>query len=436
MSAQDPGFTSSQNYWPRAAEPALKLSRLDRDLDCDVAIIGAGILGLNSALSLASRGVSVVVLEAQEPGAGASGRNGGLVVPSLPRVGPDDVVRSLGETYGPRLVRLVADGAQTVFDLITERGLRCDATQSGWINPAHAMGLVDGLQARVRAWQRAGSRAQWLDGEQARERIGSATFHGALYDRSGGHLNPFAYTQELARVAMQAGVQIYGQAAVVRVVRQANRYGLDTATARVNARVVIQCTNAMQAAGHALERSVAKSFVPLSVFQLATQVVPESVRASLLPNNEALSDTRNNLFALRYTAEGRIVTGGMAALTQWLAKPRLLRALARRLLRIFPQLEALHFDYIWSGQAALTPDFLPRLFEPAPDWFAPLGCNGRGIAMSTSLGQRLGRYIVDRDVSVLPIPVSTTAPIRAHALASYLPQWLLPVGMLQDAIRR
>lgn len=425
-----------QNYWPTMAGVPAAFPRLITDVESDVVVIGAGIMGLSAALELAQRGVSVTVVEAEHPASAASGRNGGLVVPSLPRVGPADVLRLLGDAHGSKLVKLVADGAQTVFDLIERHHLQCDAVQGGWINPAHAAELLGGLQARVTAWQGAGSRAQWLDGAATRERIGSASFHGALYDASGGHLNPFAYTQELARVASALGAKLFCESPVLKIESVGSRYVVHTASGTVSAGTVLQCTNAKQFGRRSLAPAVSRSFVPLNVFQLATRVVPDDIRQSILPGNEALSDTRNNLFAMRYTADGRIVTGGMAPLTQWRAEPRLLHSLARRMERIFPQLGKVEFDFIWSGGAALTPDFLPRLFEVGKNWFAPLGCNGRGIAMTTSLGQRLASYVVDRDATALPLPMTSAEPIKAHTFARYAPQLLLPVGMLQDAMRR
>ncbi|MBU9597997.1 NAD(P)/FAD-dependent oxidoreductase [Burkholderia multivorans] len=425
-----------QNFWPTTAGTAPALDRLDADIDCDFAVIGAGIMGLSSALALRERGASVTVLEAEHPATAASGRNGGLVVPSLPRVGPAEVVRLLGDEYGPRLLRLVADGAQAVFDLIERHRLDCDAVQGGWLNPAHANELTDGLKARVSAWQNAGARARWIDRDEACQRIGSAAFHGALYDESGGHVNPFAYTQELARTASGKGARIFVDSPVLRIDSASGRYLLQTPTGTVRAATILQCTNAVPSGPRALAPAVTRSIVPLTVFQLATSVVPQSVRRSMLKQNEALSDTRNNLFALRFTVDGRIVTGGMAPLTQWMAEPRLLRSLARRMERIFPQLGEVRFDFIWRGGAALTPDFLPRLFEVGPNWYAPIGCNGRGIAMTTSLGQRIAAYAADRDPRALPVPLTAAAPLKAHAFVRYAPQLLLPMGMIQDAMRR
>jgi len=424
------------NYWPVAAGPATAFEELYGEHACDVAIIGAGIMGLSCALTLAELGRSVIVLEAQTPAAGASGRNGGLIVPSLPRLGPRDVLRLMSGSHGPRMVAMVAQGAQTVFDLIARHSLKCDAVQSGWINPAHAQELAAGLAGRVEDWQRAGSRAQWLSAEATRARVGSGQFHGALFDASGGHLNPFAYTNELARVATEKGVRIFTGTRVESVLADGALRHLRTSRGMVTAKQVLQCTNAMQGDGNDLAPDVRKSVVPLTVFQLATKPVAHSVREQVLAGNEALSDTRNNLFALRYTADGRIVTGGMAPVSQWLARPRLLRSLARRMERIFPQLGEVQFDYIWRGTAALTPDFLPRLFRIDDRWLAPLGCNGRGIAMSTSMGMRLARFLVSNDPSVLPMPIATAAPIRAHSVARFAPQLLLPVGIVQDALRR
>lgn len=425
-----------RNYWPVAAPPVEKFGVLEGERECDVAIIGAGIMGLACALTLAELGQRVVVLEAQTPAAGASGRNGGLVVPSLPRLGPRDVLRVMDHDHGQRMVSMVAQGAQTVFDLIARYDLKCDAVQSGWLNPAHARELTAGLASRVDDWQRAGGRAKLLTAEATRARVGSEQFHGALFDASGGHLNPFAYTSELARVASAKGVTIFCNTRVEAVTTDGPRRHIKTAHGVVSARQLVQCTNAMQGAGNDLAPAVRKSIVPLTVFQLATEPLARSVREQVLAGNEALSDTRNNLFALRHTADGRIVTGGMAPVSQWMAEPRLLRSLARRMERIFPQLGTVRFDYIWSGTAALTPDFLPRLFRIDDRWLAPLGCNGRGIAMSTSIGMRLGRYLLENDPSVLPMPIVSAAPIKAHGFARFAPQMLLPVGMIQDAMRR
>jgi glycine/D-amino acid oxidase-like deaminating enzyme len=152
----------------------------------------------------------------------------------------------------------------------------------------------------------------------------------------------------------------------------------------------------------------------------------------VLPGDEAFSDTRDNLLACRWTASGRLVTGGMAALHAG-AMTRLPGKLAARLEAVFPALEEIRFAFVWRGQAALTGDFLPRLLRPADDWYAITACNGRGLALTTALGPVLARFLRDRDERALPLPVTPPRPIRARALARLLPQALLPLGVWRDA---
>jgi glycine/D-amino acid oxidase-like deaminating enzyme len=411
--------------WSHTAAPLPPSAPLQGDARADVAIVGGGILGLSTALALAEAGVRVAVLEGATVGQGASGRNGGLVVPSLPRIGPAEVRAKYGEGRAARFLALLAGGGDALFALIRRHGIACDAVQSGWLNPAHAASLAPRVQARVAAWQAAGARCAWLDATSSRARLGSDAWHGALFDPSGGHLDPLAYTRGLARAAVSAGAALYESTPVVGADRDGAGWALRTPAGRLGAPIVVQCTNATNLPG-----AVAQS-VPLQVYQLATKPMPEHVRAAVLPGNEAFSDTRNNLLACRWTAGGRLVTGGMAAI-QTGAMERLPGKLAARLQAVFPALGRVQFEYVWRGQAALTGDFLPRLIRPAAGWLAVTACNGRGLVLNTALGPVLADFLRTGDESALPLPVVPPRPIRFRALARWLPQLLLPLGDWQD----
>ncbi len=423
--ADDP----ARSIWSYTAAPLPPAAPLQGDARADIAIVGAGILGLSTALALAEAGMRVVVLEAATVGQGASGRNGGLVVPSLPRIGPADVRAKLGEDKGTRLLSLLAGGGDALFALIRRHRITCDAVQSGWLNPAHASSLAPRVQARVAAWQAAGARTQWLDEATTRARLGSEHFYGGLFDPSGGHLNPLAYTRGLARAAVKAGATLHEHTQVLAAEPEGAQWRLRTASGTVTAATVVQCTNATNSAE--FTKTLAAQSVPLQVYQLATQRLPEHVRAAVLPGNEAFSDTRNNLLACRWTAENRLVTGGMAAL-QTGAMRRLPGKLAARLEAVFPALGPVAFDYIWRGQAALTGDFLPRLIRPAPNWLAVTACNGRGLVLNTALGPALAAYLRTGHETALPLPITPPRSIRFRAFARWLPQLLLPFGDLQD----
>jgi glycine/D-amino acid oxidase-like deaminating enzyme len=371
----------------------------------------------------------VTVLEAATVGAGASGRNGGLVVPSLPRIGPADVRAKLGEARAARLLALLAGGADALFALIARENIACDAAQSGWLNPAHAAALAPRVEARVGIWRAAGARCVWLGAAEARARLGSEQFHGALFDPSGGHLDPLAYTRGLARAAVAAGAVLHEGSPVLGAERQTGAWRLRTASGPLVAEKVLQATNTTPPGvpGDVLEAAT----VPLLVYQLATQVMPPEARAAMLAGNEAFSDTRNNLLACRWTASGRLVTGGMATLHAG-AMARLPRKLAARLEAVFPALGPVRFERVWRGRAALTGDFLPRLIVRAPGWLAATACNGRGLVMNTMLGPELAGYLRSDDEAALPLPVGPPRPIRARKLARLVPQLLLPLGDWQD----
>ena len=421
----------ASSLWAVTAREAASYSALAQDLDVDIAVVGGGIHGLAAALAAAEAGRRVAVLEAVAIGHAASGRNGGLVVPSLPRVGPDEVIRAFGQERGEHFIRIVLGAPDEVFGLIRRFGIDCGARQSGWLNPAHAPSLVASLERRLAAWRRFGSTATLLSAEETRRRIGSARFHGAIADPSGGHLNPLSYTRGLARAAAQAGALIHEGTPVRRIESRGERWRLTTDAGSVTAARVLQASNAQRPGVQG--DAGASGTVPLAVYELATPVLTEGQRANVLPGGEAMSDTRNNLFACCVEEGGRLVTGGMAPLTQIGAARWLPALLARRLGRIFPQLAPARFEFVWSGRASLTPDFLPRLFEPAPGWVAPITCNGRGVALSTALGARLGRWLATDDAADLPLPRVVPRAIPLHPIAARVPQWLLPLGMLADA---
>src|SRR2546430_2821156 len=125
------------SLWVATARPAPATPPLDMSRQADVAIVGAGYSGLAAALQLAEAGVSVVVLESGEPGWGASGRNGGQVIPGL-KWDPDELVAMFGVDAGEQLVRVAGGSADTLFDLVARHGIECEAKRCGWIQPTFA----------------------------------------------------------------------------------------------------------------------------------------------------------------------------------------------------------------------------------------------------------------------------------------------------------
>src|SRR6266540_4090629 len=145
------GSDQRQSLWGATAAPAPATARLEGRAEADVVVVGAGYTGLSCALTLAEAGHAVIVLEASEVGHGASGRNGGQVIPGL-KHDPDDLVARFGRDRGEALVRLAGGAADRVFALIAKYGIDCAARQCGWIQPAHSAAAAQTIFARARQW--------------------------------------------------------------------------------------------------------------------------------------------------------------------------------------------------------------------------------------------------------------------------------------------
>lgn len=159
MSASNaaPGWPDSRwpdSLWAATAAPAPDTPALDASASCDVAIVGAGFTGLSTALHLAERGVNVRVIDGAQPGWGASGRNGGQVIPGL-KYDPDELVRRFGDEAGEQLAAVVGGAADTVFDLIARYAIDCDARRHGWIQPAPTAAMLDTVARRAQQIGRA-----------------------------------------------------------------------------------------------------------------------------------------------------------------------------------------------------------------------------------------------------------------------------------------
>ena len=124
------------SLYAETARPAVMTQPLDGDKRVSIAIIGGGFTGLSTALHLAEQGADVMVLEAHEPGWGASGRNGGQVNPGL-KQDPDQVEADFGPELGRRMIAMSWNAPNVVFDLIKRHQITCEALQSGTIRAAY-----------------------------------------------------------------------------------------------------------------------------------------------------------------------------------------------------------------------------------------------------------------------------------------------------------
>lgn len=399
-----------------AARPTVALPPGEHD--ADLIVIGGGFTGLTAALRAAQRGAKVILLEAAEIGWGASGRNNGQVIPAMTRADPDVIVNTYGEQKGEALVQLIGGSANALFELAHQHAIDCQAVQNGWIQPAHRASRMKVATARHAQWSRRGFDVELLDRDRTAALTGSNFWFGAWQNRSGGHINPLAFARGLAGAALQAGAALYTYTAVTDVQRSGDDWLVRTKDASVRSARVIIATHAYSGLFAPAPRpEMTNALLPMRSYQMATQPLPEALRASILPANHAMSDTHGDLHFARLDHHGRLVTGG-ALIVPYGFDTRLRSRIASRLQRMFPQLEGteIRFDYLWHGAFAATPDGVPRFHRLDKGLYTWLGCNGRGVALATAVGGELANVALSDDIDASPLPFSPLQAIAAHAI--------------------
>jgi len=399
----------SDSLWTATANATPDAPPLTGAADTDVAIIGAGYTGLSAALHLAERGIQATVLEAETPGWGASGRNGGQVNPGF-YAAPDEVEAVFGAERAARMVQMAGAAPDLVFDLIRRHAISCDAIRPGWIRAAHSASGLRDLRAISESWQRRDVAVEMLDADETAERIGARGYVGAFLDPRGGNLHPLNYALGLADAAQRAGATLHGQSAVTRLERAGAGHAVHTGRGVLRARRVLICTNGYT--GHVTPK-LRRSVVPVRSVQVATAPLSDNVRASILPGLQAVADTRRLLLYFRMDAQGRFIMGGRGSYDDAGSRDRL-QALRDVSGQMFAQLGEVEWQHAWGGFVAITTDHMPHLNPVDEGVIAGLGYNGRGVAMATAMGKVMADWASGVPEDALDFPMTPLNPIPFH----------------------
>ena len=418
-----------RSLYADTARPPVAAPPLDGDARADVAIIGGGFTGLSAALHLAESGADVALLEANEPGWGASGRNGGQVNPGL-KPDPDQVERDFGPDLGRRMVRLAWAAPQTVFDLIRRHQIICDAHQTGTLRAAYIP--RDAASARESALQgvRRGMPVEVLEGSELAARTGTRRYTCAMLDRSGGFVNPLGYARGLAQAAIQAGAHLHGATPAQRVRREGGLWAVETARGTVRAERIIIGTNGYT---DGLWPRLRRSIVPLYSAIVATEPLPEPVAAQVMPARSVLYELGAITTYYRVDGGNRLLMGGRSPMRDMTTLPEY-DYLVRYALRLFPALRGIRWTHGWNGQIAVTPDHYPHFHEPAENVHIALGYNGRGVAMATVMGSLLAKRVLGAPAAAIDMPITTLRAIPFHALWKSAATARITYGRIRDRL--
>jgi len=409
----------ADGFWPTTVDATPDHGALLGAARADVAVIGAGYTGLNAALSLAQAGRDVVVLEAEQPGWGASGRNGGFCCLGGAKAGPAAFLRRFSEDETRSYYRTERAAVDHVAALLEEHGIDAEAHSRGETLLAHRPRDVASLHALardIRHWHQV-EPAFLPQGALAEQGLASPEFHGALTTPVGFALNPMKYVLGLARAAQAAGVRVFGNAPVLSVARQGD-YLLRTEHGQLRAKTVIFATNGYSRDD--LPGWFAGRYLPVQSNVLVSRPLTEDeLAAQGWTSDQMCYDTRNLLHYFRLMPDRRMLFGLRGAMRTTPAEHDKTRAIARADFdRIFPAWRGVETPYFWSGLANLARDLMP-FAGPVPGMdgaYAALCYHGNGVAMGSYAGRLLAAQIMGRGPKT---PAPMRRPLKRFELGRF-----------------
>ena len=377
------------SYYAATANTRSDYPSITGDLTADVCVIGGGYTGLSTALHLAERGLSVVVLEANRVGWGASGRNGGQICTGFSS-GYEPVEAALGRADARKVFDFTEEAKTILRERIARHKIDCD------LNWGYVLGAVKDRQlVGLRQYQESLAReygytqTQVLESHDAiREYVNTHAYIGGLIDRGAGHLHPLHYCLGLGRAAAEAGAQIYEGSRAIAI-GEGPQVAVRPTAGAVTADFLVLAGNAYLGD---LVPQIHGKVMPVGTYVAATTPLGENRARSLIKDNVAVADCNFVLNYYRLSQDHRMLFGGRVSYST-LMPPNLPHAMRGKMLKVFPELADTTFEYTWGGFVAITMERTPHLGRIGRNVFFAQGFSGQGVAFTAVAGKIMAEAV-------------------------------------------
>ena len=379
-------------WWDHVPRPVLPNAALPAS--ADVVVIGSGYTGLSAALETARGGRGTLVLDAEAAGWGCSSRNGGQISTSV-KHGFDELARRHGAETATRIIRDGQNSLAWVSDFVAAEGIDCDLRVTGRFHAAHNASQYERLARRLAAQPKGLEVAAHMvpRAEQHSELGTDVYFGGVVYERHAS-VDPGRFHQGMLDRALAAGVQVMAHCPATDLSRRGNGFVVATARGTVLARDVVVATNGYTGP---LTPWLRRRVIPIGSYIIATEPIPPTTMAKLMPRSRVVSDTRKVVYYYRPSPDGqRILFGGRVSHDETdprVSGPRLHAAMTG----IFPELATTRISHSWCGFVAYTFDELMHAGVQDGVHYAAGYC-GSGVGMAGYLGMRIGQLVLGQAV--------------------------------------
>jgi glycine/D-amino acid oxidase-like deaminating enzyme len=408
------------SYWLDTAPITGDYSENPLPDEVDVAIVGGGLTGLSAAIHVAKKGASVALLEKEQFGWGASGRNGGMCTTGA-SIGFTTLISRYGVETATRLYRAYDDAIDLVEQLIKDESIDCHFARTGKLSLAAKPEHFARFEATHAALaQHLGHETILLPASDVGSEIGSEFYFGGLIDPKGAGMHVGKFSRGLVPVARRLGVGLHEKAAVLGLHKIAGaKHEVITSRGTIRAAQVLLATDGYTDGSVPEFR---RRIIPVGSFIVVTEPLDQGVVDRLMPHRRMASDTRNLLYYFRVTPDNRMLFGGRA---QWaLSNPKSDRKSAQILQKgmvdVFPELKDARVSYAWGGQVGLTLDRIPHAGERDGVYYS-LGYCGHGTQMATYMGKQMAE-VMDGHPEANPWREFPFKAVPLH----FGPPWFLP----------
>lgn len=387
----------------------------------NVAIVGSGYAGLHAARALGVAGLRVAVLEAQDPGYGASTRNHGMLSGGL-KV-PANLEARLGQPWAEAVRRTAFESFDYMKRLIADEALDIDYQPTGRFIGAHSPAAYKALEARGEYLRRAyGYHVRMVPRAEQRQEVGSDYYYGGYVIDEVSGMQPAKLHQAVRQLAEAAGATLHGRAEVLSIDGREGAFRLRTTRGEVQADKVFLATNAYTSAFNGrVFPYVRRRLVPVTAYMAATEELPPDLARSLLPTNRMCGDTKRSLYAFRLSPDGRRIIFAGRAKFRDIGEAEATPILHRFMCDVWPELADYRVTHCWKGLVAFTFDDLPHLGVENGVVYAA-GCQGNGVAIMSYLGHQAAQKILtgsERQCGHDGVPFPTRPTYTGHP-------WFLP----------
>jgi len=360
-------------------------------VEADVVVVGAGFAGLSAALELSTRGLSVVVLEADRIGSGASGRNGGQAIVGYAS-GQGPFEQQLGAADAQRAWDMSVEAVELIERRIALHGMHCD-WRRGYTYVADSPKKARTLREECDDHNTRGVASEWAEGADVARFIQSPRYVAAFHETTSGHLHPLKYALGLAQAAQAAGVRIFEGSPVTALTRGSSLLA-STAQGQVRARFGVLAGNCMLPEyGPKVAPEIAPRIMPVGTYIVGTAPLDPVLCERLIPNLAAVCDNNFVLDYFRFSADHRMLFGGRVSYTA-MTPPNLKALMAQRMGEVFPSLKGVPVEYVWGGFVDISMNRAPDFGRLGDNLYYLQGFSGHGVALTGLAGQLVAETIV------------------------------------------